>query len=59
MPYKTEKRGNKLVNVNTETGKVKGTFPDTPEGKRKASRQMRLLYMIKGGKEPTGAKAKS
>ena len=45
MPYDVEKRGNKWVTLNTETGDVKGTH-DTRE---KALRQMRLLYHIKGG----------
>jgi len=55
MPYKVEQRGDKWVTLNTETGKVKGTH----SSKAKALRQMRLLYMIEGGKQPTGAKAKS
>lgn len=45
MPYDVEKRGNKWVTLNTETGDIKGTH-DTRE---KALRQMRLLYHIKGG----------
>ena len=45
MPYEVEKRGNKWVTINTDTGDVKGTH-DTKEG---ALRQMRLLYHIKGG----------
>ena len=45
MPYDVEKRGNKWVTLNTETGDVKGTH-DTKE---KAIRQMRLLYHVKGG----------
>ena len=53
MPYKVEKRGDEWVTVNTDTGKVKGTH----DSKIKAIRQMRLLYMIEGGKEPTGKKA--
>ena len=56
MPYAVEKRGDKWVTINTETGKVKGTH-DT---KKKAIRQMRLLYGIESGKwKPTGAKAKT
>jgi len=55
MPYKVEQRGGKWVTLNTETNKVKGTH----SSKAKALRQMRLLYMIEGGKQPTGAKAKS
>lgn len=42
MPYQIEKRGNKWVVINKETGKVKGTH--TTESKAKA--QMRLLYSI-------------
>lgn len=53
MPYKTELRNGKYVNINTETGAVKGTFPGTPEGKRRALRQKRLLYGLKSGWEPT------
>ncbi len=49
MPYDVEKRGNKWVTINTETGDVKGTH-DTKE---KAIRQMRLLYHVKGGGKPT------
>jgi len=48
MPYKVEKRGSKYVTVNSETGDVKGTH----DSKEKAVRQMRLLYMVKSGKEP-------
>ena len=43
MPYKVEKRGDKWVTINSDTGDVKGTH-DT---KGKAIRQMRLLYMVK------------
>ena len=53
MPYGIEQRGDKWVTINTETGKVKGTH----DSKAKALRQMRLLYMVEGGKQPTGAKA--
>jgi len=45
MPYDVEKRGNKWVTLNTDTGDVKGTH-DTKE---EALRQMRLLYHVKGG----------
>ena len=43
MPYAVEKRGDKWVTINTDTGKVKGTH----DSKIKATRQMRLLYMVK------------
>lgn len=49
MPYDVKKQGNKYVTYNTETGDVKGTH-DTRE---KAMKQLRLLYMVKSGKEPT------
>jgi hypothetical protein len=49
MPYTVQKRGNKWVVINKETGKVKGTH-DTKE---KAIRQMRLLYGIESGWKPT------
>ena len=56
MPYKVEKRGDKWVTLNTETGKVKGTH----NSKVKALRQMRLLYGIESGEwKPTGKKAKT
>lgn len=56
MPYSVEKRGDKWVTINTETGKVKGTH----DSKKKAIRQMRLLYGIESGEwKPTGKKAKS
>ena len=48
MPYKVEKRGDKWVTINSDTGDVKGTH----DSKEKAMRQMRLLYMVKSGKEP-------
>ena len=59
MPYATRKRGDKLVNINTETGAVKGTFPNTPEGEARAQRQLNLLRGIEaeGGWKPTGKKA--
>jgi len=49
MPYGVEKRGNKWVTLNTDTGDVKGTH----DSKEKALRQMRLLYHVKGGGELT------
>lgn len=56
MPYEIEKRGDKWVVINADTGKVKGTH----DSKVKAQRQMRLLYGIESGEwKPTGAKAKS
>ncbi len=54
MPYATRKRGDKFVNINTETGDVKGTFAS----KEKAQKQLNLLQGIKHGWVPTGAKAK-
>jgi hypothetical protein len=54
MPYKIEKRGDKYVVVNEETGDVKGTH-DTKE---KAVAQMRLLYGIEHGWEPSKNKKK-
>ena len=48
MPYSVERHGDKYVTKNQETGKVKGTH----DSKRKALRQMRLLYMIESGKKP-------
>ena len=50
MPYDIAKRGNKWVTYNKETGDVKGTHAD----RQSAVKQMRLLYMVKSGKEPTG-----
>ena len=58
MPYDIEKRGKKLAVVNKDSGDVKGTFPDTTEGKNRAQRQINLLNAIDHGWEPTGAKAK-
>ena len=55
MPYDVRYKNGKWETINTETNKVKGTH----SSKAKALRQMRLLYMIEGGKQPTGAKAKS
>ena len=53
MPYSVEKRGDKWVCLNKDTGKVKGTH----DSKEMAIRQMRLLYMVESGKEPTGKKS--
>jgi len=53
VPYAVEKRGDKWVTINSDTNEVKGTH----DSKAKATRQMRLLYMIKSGKKPTGAKS--
>ncbi len=58
MPYDIEKRGKKLAVVNKDTGDVKGTFPDTPEGRKKAQRQINLLRAVDHGWKPTGAEAK-
>ena len=52
MPYKTRKRGEKLVNINTETGEVHGTFPDTPAGRARAEHQMNLLRGVEHGWTP-------
>ncbi len=44
MPFEIIKRG-KVVQVVTQgTGKVHGTFPDTPEGRAEAAAQLRALY---------------
>jgi len=48
MPYSTEKRNGKLVNINTETGKVHGTFPDTAEGHRRAGGQIAIMERAEG-----------
>ena len=48
MPYAVHKRGDKWVTVNTNTGDVKGTHSSREE----ATKQMRLLYMVKVGGEP-------
>lgn len=48
MPYRIEKRGNKWVVVNEDTGKVKGTH----DSEEKARAQMRLLYGIEHGLKP-------
>lgn len=58
MPYAMRKEGNKLVNINTETGKVKGTFPNTASGKARAQAQLNLLRGLETDKwKPTGKKA--
>ena len=49
MPYRIEKRGNKWVVVNEETGKVKGTHDTEKEAKV----HMRVLYAIEHGLKPT------
>jgi len=54
MPYKVEKKGEKWITRNTQTGKVKGTH----DSKIKAQRQMNLLYGVESGEwKPTGAPA--
>lgn len=52
MPYAVQKRKNEYIVKNTETGEVKGTH----KARTNALKQMRLLYMIKGGKKPAGKK---
>lgn len=55
MPYDIDKRGNKWVVYNTETGSVKGRH-DTEE---KAQRQINLLRGIEHGNwKPTGKPAR-
>jgi len=54
MPYAVRKRGDKWLTVNSETGEVKGTH----DSKQKATAQLRLLYGVKHGWEPTGKAAK-
>lgn len=54
MPYDIEKRGNKFVVFNSDTGDVKGRH----DSRIKAQRQINLLRGIEGGWEPTGAKAR-
>ena len=49
MPYAVEKRGDKWVTINKDTGAVKGTH----DSKVKAIRQMRLLYMVKKDQDLT------
>jgi len=53
MPYQVVKRGDKWQTINSETGDVKGTH----SSKESAVKQLRLLYMVEGGKKPTGAKS--
>ncbi len=52
MPYAVNKRGEKWVTINSETGHVKGTHPT----KEKAMSQMRLLYHVERGGKLTRAK---
>jgi len=54
MPYDVQKRGEKWVVINTETGDVKGTH----DSRIKAQRQINLLRGIEAGWTPTGAKAR-
>lgn len=49
MPYDIRKKGSKWETYNKDTGEVKGTHVS----REKAVKQMRLLYMVKSGKEPT------
>ena len=42
MPYAIRKRGEKYQVMNTRSGQVKGT----PPTKAKATKQMRVLYLI-------------
>jgi len=53
MPYEISEQDGKWVVKNKNTGKVHGTH----DSRKGAVRQMRLLYMIEGGKKPTGAKS--
>jgi hypothetical protein len=48
MPYQIKSNGKNFQVVNKDTGKVKGTHAS----KEKAVKQMRLLYMVEGGKKP-------
>ena len=52
MPYAVNKRGNKWVTINSETGKVHGTHAT----REKAVSQMRLLYHVERGGKLTHAK---
>lgn len=54
MPYDMEKRGEKWVVFNTETGDVKGRHAS----KIGAQRQINLLRGIEQGWEPTGRPAR-
>lgn len=53
MPWDIRRKGDKWVTYNSETGEVSGTH----DSRKKAVKQMRLLYMVKSGKEPTGKKS--
>ena len=53
MPYEIRRKGDQWVTYNKETGDVKGTH----DSRDKAVKQMRLLYMVKSEKEPTGKKS--
>jgi len=55
MPYAVKMMGKKHIVYNKETGKAHGTH----DSHEKAMKQMRLLYMIEGGKQPTQNKKKS
>ena len=48
MPYAIRRQENKWITYNSETKEVKGTH----DSKEKAQKQMRLLYMVKGGGTP-------
>lgn len=54
MPYDMEKRGDKWVVFNEETGDVKGRHDTKP----KAQRQLNLLRAVEHGWEPTGEAAR-
>jgi len=53
VPYSIEKRGDKWVTFNSDTGDVKGTH----DSKIKAIRQRKLLGGIRHGWKPSGAEA--
>lgn len=48
MPYAIRRKGEKWVVYNSETGDIKGTHTS----KEKATKQMRLLYMVEQGGTP-------
>ena len=52
MPYSIQKRGDKFVVVNTETGHVKGTHAT----RAKAQKQINLLRGIEAGWKPQSAR---
>jgi len=54
MPYSIQKRGNKWVVINKDTGDVKGTH----DSEIKARRQVNLLQGVEHGWKPTGAPAR-